>query len=389
MVKGITNNRGTSYMAFAVMLLASLVVLPPQMLAQYTLPVQPTPDPQITRHDASTRSVNIGDTVNFTFGLDLDALDPVPTNAVQIDGLTHTISTGLIIDPNSLMLSRYDSGGNIITNAVGLSVVDNIIQFDPTVNTIDVSNVGGTDDLTISYSAKVVSTPIGLGSLSSKLKLDLVGQGFYESAAILTFQADPAFECAEVMGKVFEDVDGDGYQDKGEVGLPGAQLINTRGYVITTDEHGRYHLPCAAHPREGVGSNYILKLLTNSLPTTFEVTSENPRVIRLTQGKLSSVNFGARRGDAMPYTAVRFEIADHAFEGRSTKLRPDMTANIDELVSVLVEQPTSLVLMYTGKMPSKTRLDTLSSVIRTKFVSAGGAYDLQIAEYDGDGLVPN
>ena len=41
------------------------------------------------------------------------------------------------------------------------------------------------------------------------------------------------------------------------------------------------------------GDNFILKLDTSSLPTGYRLTTENPRVVRLTPGKMSEINFGA------------------------------------------------------------------------------------------------
>ena len=45
-----------------------------------------------------------------------------------------------------------------------------------------------------------------------------------------------------MIGKVFEDLDGDGYQDQGEPGLPGVRVATATGLLITTDEYGRYHI---------------------------------------------------------------------------------------------------------------------------------------------------
>ncbi|MDZ7824322.1 MAG: hypothetical protein U5K75_09995 [Ahrensia sp.] len=63
--------------------------------------------------------------------------------------------------------------------------------------------------------------------------------------------------------------------------------------MITTDQYGRYSVPCAALPDKASGSNFILKLNTRTLPTGYRITTENPRVVRLTRGKLTKLNFGA------------------------------------------------------------------------------------------------
>ena len=65
------------------------------------------------------------------------------------------------------------------------------------------------------------------------------------------------------------------------------------GVLITTDAEGRYHVPCAAIPDAAIGSNFLLKLDPRTLPTGYQVTSENPRDVRVTRGKVTVLNFGA------------------------------------------------------------------------------------------------
>ena len=55
------------------------------------------------------------------------------------------------------------------------------------------------------------------------------------------------------------------------------------------------HIACAATPKPGIGSNFIVKIDERSLPGGLEVVTENPRVVRLTEGKLTSADFGVRR----------------------------------------------------------------------------------------------
>ena len=42
-----------------------------------------------------------------------------------------------------------------------------------------------------------------------------------------------------------------------------------------------------------IGSNFIVKLDPRTLPTGYRVTTENPRKVRLTRGKMVKLNFGA------------------------------------------------------------------------------------------------
>lgn len=163
------------------------------------------------------------------------------------------------------------------------------------------------------------------------------------TSATVRVVADPTFDCSDVIGKVFHDLNGNGYQDQGEPGLPGARVVTTKGLLIDTDKHGRYHITCAAVPNPDRGSNFILKLDTRSLPSGYRMTSENPRVVRLTRGKMGKINFGATI-----HRVVRLDISDAAFESVKPTLRPEWREAINEVVSQLKEGPSVLRLSYLG-----------------------------------------
>lgn len=119
---------------------------------------------------------------------------------------------------------------------------------------------------------------------------------------------DPVFDCSDVLGKVFDDRNGDGIQTAGEPGIAGVRLVTARGLVVTTDAFGRYHIACPELSHDMRGSNFILKIDERSLPTGFRVTTENPRVVRLTRGKFVEADFGAAASRVM-----RVEFSDRAF----------------------------------------------------------------------------
>ena len=110
--------------------------------------------------------------------------------------------------------------------------------------------------------------------------------------AVVTITPNAVFDCSELLGKVFEDANRNGYQDENEPGVPGVRLATVNGQLITTDEFGRYHIACAAVPDARIGSNFLLKVDTRTLPLGWDVTTDNPRSIRLTRGKFGELNFG-------------------------------------------------------------------------------------------------
>ena len=186
----------------------------------------------------------------------------------------------------------------------------------------------------------------------------------------MRIEPDDIFDCAEVIGKVFHDIDQDGYQDGGEPGLPGVRIATVKGLLITTDAFGRYHIACAAKPREGIGSNFILKVDERSLPGEHKVSTENPRVVRLTEGKLTSVDFGVS-GPVRIYVDLKPEVFDPA----SDALDPKWNAGIDELIENLLQSPSILVLTYQGEN-GRARLEAMRRALQDAW--SGRAGDLRI-----------
>ena len=161
------------------------------------------------------------------------------------------------------------------------------------------------------------------------------------AAATVRIVPDPTFDCPDVIGKVFDDRNANGYQDEGEPGIPGVRLSTVRGLLVTTDSEGRFHVPCPDIPNADRGSNFVMKLDDRTLPSGYRLTTENPRDIRLTAGKLSKLNFGATI-----HRVVRVELSDAAFEPGSTKLLPEWQKQIDDLPKELEKRPSVVRLAY-------------------------------------------
>ena len=113
------------------------------------------------------------------------------------------------------------------------------------------------------------------------------------ATAIVDYFPEPTFDCTPIIGRVYDDVNHNGYPDDGEPGLPAVRIVTVNGDIITTDEHGRYHVPCAIIADNERGSNVLLKTDIRTLPLGYATTSENPRVMRATRGKFIKMNFGA------------------------------------------------------------------------------------------------
>ena len=170
------------------------------------------------------------------------------------------------------------------------------------------------------------------------------------ASATVRVTPDPTFDCAGVIGKVFDDKNRNGYQDKGEPGMANVRLATVRGLLVTTDQHGRYHVACADIPDQDRGSNFIMKLDNRSLPSGYRLTTENPRVIRLTRGKIGKLNFGVAI-----HRVVRLDITRDAFTARGDDLKGTWQKGISRLVRVLDRGPSILRIAYARRAGEDSR----------------------------------
>lgn len=157
--------------------------------------------------------------------------------------------------------------------------------------------------------------------------------------ATVRIEPDADFDCTDILGKVFDDKNGNGVQDEGEPGLPGVRIVTVAGELITTDAQGRYHITCPMIANAVRGSNFILKLDTRTLPTGYRMTTENPETVRLTRGKFVKLNFGAAL-----LRVVRLDVQDAVFKGE--EIAPDYLARVDELIQTLEGRPSVLRITY-------------------------------------------
>lgn len=188
---------------------------------------------------------------------------------------------------------------------------------------------------------------------------------------------DPTFDCTDIIGKVFDDANLDGHQDEGEKGLAGVRIASARGLLAKTDEHGRFHITCAAVPNPDRGSNFILKLDDRTLPAGYRLTTENPLVLRATRGKAIKFNFGAAL-----HRVVRLDIADGVFEPGSSEVRPQWTTRYGLLLGELRRAPSVLRISYLADVEEpavvKARLEAVKAEVAARWAGLDCCYRLPI-----------
>ena len=147
--------------------------------------------------------------------------------------------------------------------------------------------------------------------------------------------ADPLLEQTRILGKVFDDQNGDGWQDPGERGVPGVRIAGVNGLVSVTDARGRYHQEGIVLPNQERGMNYVLKLDTATLPPGASVTTENPLLRRITAAIPARFDFGVKL-PATPSVAASAEDVDLGeinFTPGSTEIRPEYQGVLDRIAN--------------------------------------------------------
>lgn len=182
---------------------------------------------------------------------------------------------------------------------------------------------------------------------------------------------DALFDCTDVIGKVYDDKNANGYQDDGEPGIANVRIATVNGVLATTDAQGRYHIACAAIPKEGTGSNLVLKLDERTLPSGFRTTSENPAAERATRGKVLKINFGAT-----VHRVVRLALQGSAFEDGSAGLRAGFVPELDRTVNVLAEKTSVLRLAYKAapgeaEALGRQRVDAVKAAVLARWKQLG------------------
>jgi large repetitive protein len=203
------------------------------------------------------------------------------------------------------------------------------------------------------------------------------GQVVALAKASVRILPEHVFDCGEVIGKVFDDKNRNGYQDDGEEGLPGVLIATVKGLLVTTDKFGRFHVGCADIPDKDIGSNFLMKLDTRTLPTGYRITTENPRDVRLTRGKITKLNFGASIS-----RVVKLDLNGKVFQPGSTSLAVKWQGQLPALVETLDAEPSTLRLNYyvqgdNSKLAAK-RVAAVEKLITQMWAKKRSRYKLPI-----------
>jgi uncharacterized repeat protein (TIGR01451 family) len=288
------------------------------------------------------------------------------------------------------------SGGDVSRS--GLTLVDNMpagFKYRVTSATVDgiarEPIVSGRTlswpDITVSPTKPVVlklvliaGAGIGSGEFTNEAWMTDASGSVLSSVGRATVRmiGDPTFDCTDIIGRVFEDKSGTGSMDDGARGVANVRLATVRGQLITTDSEGRYHIACADIPESERGTNFILKLDERTLPTGYRVTTENPRVIRITAGKMAKINFGVSQSHM-----ARLDLTDAAFETGTTRLKRQWAAGMQQVIEALKKDRAVLRIAYRRHFKedattAEARVKSAADAFTKLWAEGGAPYPLSV-----------
>lgn len=244
--------------------------------------------------------------VGFTRGEVLQLTKTVsPDRATVGDVVTYTIEIQNTTDTVVSSVRIADTPAPVLALVGGTARLDGLAIADPSGTSpmlFDIGDVppladtngnGVADPGESGYRLLTYSMLVGAGARS----------GFYENVALavdacdicavsaatsasLEIGSDPIFDLGTIIGKVFQDIDGDGWQDSGEAGIGGAMVALDNGVYALTDVHGRYHFP-AVEPGQR-----MVKLNVAAIAGNATTTRRDKHVLSVTPGLLAKANFG-------------------------------------------------------------------------------------------------
>ncbi len=226
-------------------------------------------------------------------------------------------------------------------------------------------------ELTFKVLAAVGASAAVGANLSTVAQLYDTGGGALSdrATAALQVQADPLFDRAGVLTKVFCDGNGDGVQQEGEDGLPGARIYVDTGEYAAADAFGRAHfvnLPAGTH---------LFKVDPDTLPPGSTFVEDGKQALLLTPGLTQAMTFAVRcalepvgpgqlevvpGADVTPVTPgpgvvlVETDVAglDVAIDGKKLAARriTAAIATTNERPATLSADPTAVVLAQNGEL---------------------------------------
>ncbi|MGC2743482.1 MAG: hypothetical protein WA672_09855 [Candidatus Angelobacter sp.] len=289
----------------------------------------------------------------------------------QLVPYTITIGSASGLSPQGVqVVDRYPAGFRYIKGSARL----NGVATEPTVTAGQLAWNGisfDSDDHPVITLLLAVGAGVGEGEFTNRAQVFQGGTGqpmSGEATATVRVIPDQTFDCTDVFGKVFDDMNRNGRQDPGENGLPGVRVVTAQGLVAKTDQYGRFHITCAIVPNEIRGSNFVLKLDDRTLPSGFRMSTDLMQIKHATAGKALKFDFGASI-----YRVVAIDLSDAAFEPGKTEIRTQWKPRVDVLLGELRKAPSVLRLSYVADTEDAALVERRMQAVKRQLTEAWDA----------------
>jgi uncharacterized repeat protein (TIGR01451 family) len=286
----------------------------------------------------------------------------------QLVPYTITIGSLLGASPQGVqVVDRYPAGFRYIKGSARL----NGVPTEPTVTAGQLVWSGlsfDSDDHPTITLLLAVGAGVGEGEFTNRAQVfqGVTGQPMSgEATATVRVVPDQTFDCTDVFGKVFDDVNRNGFQDPGEKGLPGVRVVTAQGLAATTDQYGRFHITCAIVPNEIRGSNFVLKLDDRTLPSGFRMSTDLMQIKHATAGKALKFDFGASI-----YRVVAIDLSDAVFKPGSTEIREQWKPRVDVLLRELRKGRSVLRLSYVADTEDSALVERRMQALKRQLTEA-------------------
>lgn len=321
-------------------------------------------------------------------------LDPISAGDVVVTKTTPIVNTGIgqfvpyTITVNNTSVNNLTNLDVIDTIPAGFKFVEGSGSLDNVKNEPDVNgrsvmwsgqnlNAGETKVYKLIL---IVGSGVQPGEYTNRVQVNGAGVTVSNIAtATVRVIPDPIFDCSDLIGKVFDDENRNGYHDKGEQGIANVRIATVKGLLVTTDDFGRFHVACADIPDSERGSNFVMKLDERTLPTGYRITTENPRSVRTTRGKMVKLNFGAAI-----HRVVRIDMKDDAFVDGKTDLKSQWFDQLKSLPSQLKSGPSVVRFAYVvgteGEDLARQRMKDVVQTLRDEWGGKKCCHDIMIEE---------
>ena len=330
--------------------------------ALVTINVQPLQGKLRLQKTVSKREVNVGSLVSYTLTVtNIGALPVVAADVVDVP------PSGFAFVPGSVVVVDADNAA--VTTGTGP------ITFAG----IDIP-VGGTATIRYLLRAGAGLLPGEYVNEATVYQLGVAVSNVAAASVVTGAGLDPDFEQTRIWGKVFDDQNGDGWQDEGERGIPGVRLATVEGLVSETDAQGRFHIEGLVVSNQMRGQNFVVKVDVSTLPEGVEFTTANPLMRRITPAIPTRFDFGVRMPPSPAARGVvELDLGTVVFAPGSSEIAAGYRKVIEQMAAQLRQHDSGEVTIQTVSGEEALAVDRAVAVHRELLALLGSEHAGKLA----------